>query len=292
MKRSTTFALIKYLKEHILRDKNCFNLFEMYKLYSREEVDSVELLMSSADDFCNFLLDNLDKANCPAIYKFAYPIAISKFHRILSELLSPQTVDRQLLFTSVVKDVLPSGNQTKVLDVASGNIPLSSIMLAERMGNTVSSMDKFFVDTKTLESLNVDGRDEMFNLSTDISDFGLIIGNKPCEATFDMIQSCAQSNMPYFINLCACNFLKKDKFGEEILNPEWKDQLIQLDRRIKFYRDESTSEEYAFVLDATPAQVGKIIEINKMIENNANIISDFLEDLLDSFISINLFGKN
>ena len=67
---------------------------------------------------------------------------------------------------------------------------------------------------------------EKFSLTTNITDYDLLIGYNPCGATEAMIKNCLKNHKEYIIALCGCAFLPESY--KTRTNKEWQKYLFQI----------------------------------------------------------------
>lgn len=155
-------------------------------------------------------------------------------------------LDTEKKWVETIKKIVGNSN-LRLLEVGSGAFPCSSILLAQDLDH-ISSMDKFSIDTEILRRLNIDPHNELFNSTTQVKDYDLIVGKKPCSA----IKHIVNSKKPYLLELCNCDAPNND-------NKKWPLILRMADKNIRF----SKSGRFAYNLDS---------DVIPAPEGNCNII--------------------
>lgn len=228
-----------------------FNLDNLFRAYSSEQIFSIEDFAKVPDEFAQLVMSIKD------CYSFERPEDRLDFERdfsgyttMLKNIFKPRHFIREDKYTLAVKELAPSKQQTKILEVGSGQVPHSSIILAKECKN-VSSMDKFIMSPTCLERLGVQAIHGYFNSSTDVSDFDFVVGQRPCSAIESMVATCQQDNKPYFIELCDCNLNEIAKRDGVYRN--WQQILPSIDPDVKFV------DNVAFNVDITERQMSNLL---------------------------------
>ncbi len=251
------FTFRNFLKNNYY-SKEGFNIPKMFKIYSTLSIFNGKDIKQSADGFLEAIRSSFDCIN------FTSERDSEEFVSDCSEFLADLHVrvqdtekSKPSYFTKVVSDLAPNKESTKLLDVGAGGVPFSSIILAKYF-NDVTSMDKLDLSNQCLARFNVKGKNEYFSDNTDVENYDFIVGKRPCTAIESIVKNASSSNKPYFIELCSCELGKiatrEGKFRS------WDEILPEYDSDIKFYH------KFAFNLDATPEQVGMLLEEHRAPE--------------------------
>ena len=106
-----------------------------------------------------------------------------------------------------------------ILEVGSGTIPI----LASYFDKNITLMDKYLIEHfyKDYNYLK-----ESFDEDTNISDYDLVIGYNPCQATESIIRNAIKNNKDFSIALCGCCFLPKEY--TERTAKKWHEYLYRI----------------------------------------------------------------
>lgn len=232
-------------------DKEHFNLREMFKIYSSYGISSMKDFSGATNDFLDTLLRCTDCIQFNSAEDFAnFNFDLSEFAYSLHKQLDNFTELNHDHFTKVVSKLAPSKNNTRLLDVGSGEIPVSSMVFAKDF-NDVTTMDRLLLSNPCLRNFNVRGKDEYFKDDTNIQNYDFIVGQRPCSAIESIVKNASKNNTPYFIELCYCDLGKIA--AREGKYKGWEEILPEYDSNIQFYKN------FAFNVDATPEQVGSLL---------------------------------
>lgn len=263
MDLKTTIMLRKIFQSNEYNEES-FNLCHMFKAFSTFAISSFADISNAPLNFIMFLEENRDCINFKSqedSTKFyaEYPKFIKN---IDSHFNSPAKPSKDT-FMKACLTLAPSKDQTKMLDVGSGIVPYSSMIMAQEVKH-VSSMDKFILSEECLSKFNVNAIDSYFDDSTNISDYDFIVGKKACSAIEPIVKSASIANKPYFLQLCTCELTKR-AWETDGKFRTWQEILPQYDSNIQFF------DNYAFNIDATSGQVGKLLEQSIPNETFPNI---------------------
>lgn len=112
----------------------------------------------------------------------------------------------------------------KVLEVGAGSLPiLASYLESEALSYDVIDPGIILEDVVGLKGRVIK---EKFSLTTNITDYDLLIGYNPCGATEAMIKNCLKNHKEYIIALCGCAFLPESY--KTRTNKEWQKYLFQI----------------------------------------------------------------
>lgn len=155
-------------------------------------------------------------------------------------------------FAEEIERIVGFDKSTKILEVGSGYIPYSSMILGLD-GYDISSMDNFFVPAEFLKRFNVKSHRKLFNSVTKVKDYDIVVGRRPCSAILPLVKSCTESKVPYFVRLCGCELPSKSVYG-------WRHILDKVDKDIQF------NGAYAYNFSNAgfekPRRITEIIEID------------------------------
>ena len=246
-----TFLILKQeLKDHLYGIDSEYNVERLFRIYSELNISSFNDLYRDHKDFYNFIISNIDNfrgitrtddGKLPNEVYRTVKASARHLYNILDSIRSKHYSDYhkdQEKFVKLIEDTINS-SRPKILEVGSGSIPYSSILLAHDIGR-ISSMDHFALSTKSLEKLDITAYNRFFTNNEDISNYDLIIGQRPCSAISDIVTTCTNAKKSYLLQLCGCNSPTKLPSG-------WIEYLSDIDPSIKFSFD--NNEIYACNLD-------------------------------------------
>ncbi len=239
MKKETEFALYEAMKRGGLVSLDIDRLFD---IYTTIEVTTIDDLFKDHSDFRSFIIDNIEffdleeDSDKGLISSVAY-LKLRCF-RILSNKFFKTHRGYQETFAKEVEELVGRDKSVKILEVGSGEIPFSSIILGND-GYDVTTMDDFFVSPECLAHFNVKSFRQLFNDTTRVKDYDIVVGRRPCSAIESIVASCKRDNIPYFMKLCGCKSPTGNISG-------WRPILTSLDRGITF------NATYAYNLKDSP----------------------------------------
>lgn len=241
MKTKTYMALKQELLNHEYSIDGEYSVDRLYNIYCIEEITSIDSLLKSHNEFIAFLRMHKDKFNlntqaAQVLYDFHIREINRRFLLVCSKYFDSNRKDVEN-FVTIANRIIGDKN-TRVLEVGSGKIPYSSILLARDIKD-VSSMDRFEIPLETLKNLNVNGINDYFRTDTDISNVDFIIGQQACSAIEPVVVKCGMTGTPYFMELCGCEAPTVDACS-------WENYLRKYDKNIKFKYVKSKVYAYDF----------------------------------------------
>lgn len=258
--------LSEYLSKHTI--SSCVDVIDFYRVYSELNVTNFAELVSSPENFKNFLYENIHQIKADdTASQTRLPLTIAKSIDILQRRTSLLTNPEQEKYANIVNILSGKNSSAKILDVGPGKIPASSILLGENH-NIVTAMDSHFdISEKTLGRLNVSPVTKYFKPETSVEEFDFITGNKPCSAIESIVQACAKANKPYYIELCSCDVPYRAHMGDKHNYPAfgWENILPDYDSHIKF------SGPIAYNIDATANQMNTLLNEAKIASHGAEL---------------------
>lgn len=241
---TSTYMILKKELESFSKDDESALILKLFKIYTSLEFTKFTDLTKnhkSFYDFCNYninqILEHVSSENDNS-KKRIIAEARHLYHRLesLSSKFYEQYYKEQELFVKKVEDIVGS-TPCSILEVGSGDIPYSSILLGRSL-HKIASMDKFIISDDSLLSLNITPFDKYFDSETRVEGYDIVVGQKPCSAIKPIVQNCASSKTPYFLELCECNAPTRELSS-------WKEILSLYDPNIKF----SKNFDYAYNLE-------------------------------------------
>ena len=235
MKTATYMILKNQLLDHPYSLHGEYDVDKLFKIYASFEYTNFIEVLKTHLDFYDFVKYNVEmfqgcRGNSPESQTLQERIISRaktfsfKLDSIHNENLAKYRINQEIFAKTSAKIIGKS--KAKVLEVGSGEIPYSSILLAHEVGH-IDSMDKFILPDRSLESLDITPHNRYFDKDFDISQFDIVIGQRPCSAIKDIAMSCADLGKSYFLELCECNSPNYELSG-------WKDYLKTIDPNVKF----------------------------------------------------------
>lgn len=248
MDPKTYLVLKKELFEHPYGADGEYTVSRLFKIYTTYEFNKMSDIHKDHKSFMYFVYNNIDcfdltrdkDGNISPEEKKSVTSMARYLSLHLESLYNKHYHDQrreQEKFVEMVEKIV-GNNKINILEVGSGSVPYSSILLANDLDG-ISSMDEFLVSDESLKSFNINPLNRYFTEKDSVSDYDLIIGQKPCSAIAEIVKKCGKENKPYFLQLCQCNSPTNDLTG-------WKDYLTALDHKIRF----SIRCNYAYNLDS------------------------------------------
>lgn len=97
---------------------------------------------------------------------------------------------------------------SNIVEIGAGYIPSFANMIArEQLKNkkgTITIYDPCLIESSSRYQ-NMKLHKENFNYCMDVSNYDLMIGLLPCEATEEIIKSAIMNNKDFYISMCGCN---------------------------------------------------------------------------------------
>ena len=235
MKFRTYCKLMKFVKESDFNEG--FVMQSLFKKYNQIEEFDLDNMAEYINDFFNFALKSrIQKKiikNIKTINYQTYEIKdeLDDIEYALSAFYDESNKIKNHAFVDIVKLCTKSGK--RVLDVGAGGIPYSSILLAQK-GYIAHSMDRILLSDKTMTNYGVIPHNEQFMQGTDISEFDIVVGRRPCDAIKAIAVNCSKRYKPFIMELCYCSFHKETKQnGKRYLG--WDEVFYDINPKIEVY---------------------------------------------------------
>lgn len=239
MKKETEFALYEAMKKGDLTYMDIDSLFD---IYSAVEITTLDDLYKDHHDFRTFIVDNIDLfLNQERDDRDIIPNLVFlklKCFIMISNKFYKRHKQYQEIFAKEIESLVGHDKSVKILEIGSGDVPVSSIILGHD-GYDITSMDEFGVSPECLANFNVKSFRQLFNETTSVKDYDLVVGRRPCSAIDSIVTSCKRDEVPYFMKLCGCNSPTGNISG-------WRSVLTRLDDDITF------NSTYAYNLKGSP----------------------------------------
>jgi hypothetical protein len=244
---------IKTKKYRVLGDQSIANLFE---LYVNSEILTLDDLFRDHHAFIEFVRENIEYFELEEVSDkyvvsgIAYLDASSLM--ILNNRFMQSLRLGQESFVQAVEKVIDYNRKCKILEVGSGAIPYSSMLLGCD-GMDISSMDKFKISDYNLSLFNVKSYKQLFDSTVDVSEYDLVVGRRPCSAIKPVVEKCSIQKVPYFLNLCVCDSPNGRISG-------WRHVLKMIDKDIHYMGD------YAYNLNLGDKRFADNVQIDEIIK--------------------------
>ena len=235
-------------------------LHELLRKYDDIEKFDIDNILDYIEDFFNFVCeDRVEQAlsDNRSVRNYDVDKMLNEMHYIqvaLGYFFDGLEQERQEGFASVVENCLPNSD-CHILDVGSGCIPYSSIVLASH-GYKVDAMDKFILSDDVIKSYGVNPKHGYFHKKVNTKPYSIVVGRKPCEAIASIATNCVKRYKPFIIDLCDCSLHKEHKKNGDSYT-RWEDYMYDLDPKINIY------DGFAYKLD--------------------NISNRYVEDVIDHY---------
>ena len=282
MKLKTYLFLKNYIKNHAFGQNGDYTLFNLFKDFADREITTVGDIITCGTSFMDFI--NKNKKHILKEASYVMYEELDEFEDDMIEIDYALDVLRRInrkqendAYVGLVNYL--TGKNDRVLDVGAGAIPFSSMKLASRKNN-VSVMDRLlFSDNLLSKKFNLAANDEMFTKNTDVSNYDVLVGNRPCGAIGEMVESAKKENKGYIINLCHCD---AKKFAKEngINADNWFEILPEIDSDVKFAEHVATNLDISS--ESFKVAVMKYFDFNTIpqtIADLAKLLNEGLEDL-------------
>ena len=191
MNQLTRRMLVKYVESKgVLTMSDIDKLFERYVSL---EIRKYSDIFKNHDCFHDFIISNLYRF-APEDEKIAKSISFRKVSalRLINDERFYNSINKhQKNFAKEVEELVGFDKSVKILEVGSGSIPYSSIILGKD-GYNITSMDEFALPKNTLQRLNVKSYRQLFNLKTNVKDFDIVVGRRPCSAIQPIVTVCSE----------------------------------------------------------------------------------------------------
>ena len=143
-----------------------------------------------------------------------------------------------LVFSNMIGKMY--GWDNRILEIGGGYYPIFSKyidMEQQRLGSgNITVMDPLLV-TNSLGKVKL--QKKKFSRDMDVSDFDILIGICPCEATKDIISSAIINKKEFFIALCGCVHYENCDFpwmyGHDFIYRIWVDDVLELAKKQENY---------------------------------------------------------
>ena len=245
----TTYdILLDELSRHDYGGSLPYRVDDLFKIYLNCEINKFEDIYNYPSDFYDFVKLNINQFRGADTYKDGkMSVEDERFirattrqcilnFRLLTDSLFANHRRYQEDFVHIIEEII-GNTKPRLLDVGSGKIPYSSLLLA-RNTPLVASMDRFLLSDETLRKLKVIPYNKYFEQYENLSYYDFVIGKKPCSAIDKIVINCTREKKPYFIQLCDCEAPAGELAG-------WRELLSHIDKKIKFTKNNN----FAYNLD-------------------------------------------
>ena len=253
MDRISEEFLKEYIYTHTFGTDGDYDFVSLFKMYSAFEVKSLDDLIEAPNKYANFLLANLKLIKgSNAITSERLPTMVENARLNILSKIKSALGKPQKQFAEMVDELSPNKKQSHILDVGSGQIPYSAMILGQTFNKTSTMDSDFYFPDETLKSMNVNQIHKFFKKDTSVSDYDIVVGKAPCSAIEHIVRNCSAAGKPYFIELCDCCLPNNNPYIADWY--DWENVLPDIDEYVKFYSG------FAFNIDASEEQVKKVID--------------------------------
>lgn len=270
MKAKTYLLLMDEIKKHKYGINSPYTIECLFEQYVNNEIFSLDDMYKDHHGFVDFVKNNIELFDYDSdrekrmISGLAYLDASSLM--IVNSRFFKDVREEQEDFVRTVEDVVGRDKDCKILEVGSGYIPYSSMLLGTD-GMDITSMDKFRISAENLKLFNVKSYRQLFDLGVDVSQYNIVVGRKPCSAIRSIVEKCKLQGTPYFLDLCQCESPNRKISG-------WRELLSIIDENVHFMGD------YAYNLSLDGKQVNNS-KIDRIITSNDGRYGDVYYAELD-----------
>jgi len=252
MKKKTLFCLNDFMIKGLYDGFVNKPFITLFKNYADKKIKNVNDFLVVAEAYVKFI-----KANQEDILSQFENLTEADLKNDLNEILmvvnSLKYKENSVVLNNYIRMIEYFINKdTKVLDVGAGSFPLSSIKLAKKHPN-ISAMDKFILSDELIRRFNVEPKNEYFDLKTNISDYDMVVGLKPCFAIGQIVEKCKNEGKSYFLHLCNCGASDYSLSRFKTLVGDWKQILPIIDKDVKF------ATVYATNMDIPEERLKKLV---------------------------------
>lgn len=250
MKSETKEKLLDFMRSK--KDLNINDVQKLFEIYSIHEITCVDDFYKDHAIFSRFIVDNMNvfsdfytRGGLIADVAFGYIRPIRQF--LDQKLIQVRHQER---FAESVEYLVGQNQNVRILEVGSGEIPYSSILLG-RKGYDITSIDNIALPQECLGNMGVKVIRQSFDRSTSVSGFDVVVGRKPCMAIRAIAGGCSQEKIPYYVRLCGC-------YAPDSTIKSWR-QLL------KFY-DKDVKYKNAYMYNMDNAKFQSSMSIEEIIE--------------------------
>ena len=240
------------------QEKDTDFVVALFDMYSALEITTLDDLFRSHRSFYDFVKSNKLAFLLPDrdLILFLAHRRVCAIRSLDQEYLYKNKKMHQKNFTTEVKEVVGNNKDVKILEVGSGRIPYSSMLLGVD-GFNVSTMDDIYLSAKCLANFNVKSYRQLFDKTTKVGDFDIVVARRPCSAIKSIVTNCTTEQKPYFLRLCPCDLSSKNI-------EDWQPILRSIDGDVEF------RNSYAYNLNNAnfehPKDVADIVALDTDIE--------------------------
>jgi len=247
------YVFTKRFLESTMEHIEDISYIDLFRDYSRVAISSPKDYKDAIHYFSHFAMRVLESKGLSEENFADQRKKLIEQCSIIRRFLKPSNIVQQETFGDIASKFAKKLRCKSVLDVGAGEVPHSSIVIAEKIDD-VTAFDryKFLLSKESLENMGVKTREgEYFTRNTNVSGVDIIVGRYPCTAIEEIVRIASKRNKPYFIEHCNCGMpFKKDKNGHIV---GWKEILTDIDKNIV------VDEKYAYNMDISKKQFDKVV---------------------------------
>lgn len=244
MKRKTLLCLSEFVLKGLYDGFVSKPFITLFKNYVDKEFKKVNDFICIAETYIKFIMRNKEQIlkSFPVLKEEELRSDLNEIAMVVNSFRFGEGITSIDNFVRMVEYFI--NNKSRVLDVGAGGFPLSSIKLAKK-NNNVAAMDKFIVSDELIKKLNVSPIDGYFDEKTNIRDYDIVVGIKPCSAIGQVVEVCKKENKPYFIHLCECGASDYALSKFKTLFGDWRRILPEIDSDVKFASVYATNIDFS-----------------------------------------------
>lgn len=252
MKRKTLLCLDEFIIKGLYDGFVNKPFITLFKNYADKEIKNVNDFLLVAETYVKFVYANKEDliSRFPFLNEQDIRCDLNEIASVINSLKFNEHQTTLKNYTKMIEYFI--NKKTRVLDVGAGAFPLSSMVLAKKNKN-VSAMDNFIVSEEFLRERNVEPKNGFFTERTNISDYDMVVGLRPCNAIGQIVEVCKKENKPYFLHLCNCGATDYALSKFRVMAGNWRQILPEIDNNIKF------ANVYATNLDISQEKLNKIV---------------------------------
>lgn len=258
MNNATAKEIVAYMRNaDMLQDEDVERLFE---IYARNEIVKYSDLFRDHSTFHKLIESEMANVKMPTQEDYDIFKLLAKhkarYFLALNSIYFKHYRHHQENWAKQVESLVGFDKDVKILEVGSGEVPYTSLIMAKD-GYNITSIGEFQLPDECLERLHLKSYRGLFTETTKVKDFDVVVGRRPCSAIRPMVTNCAKEEVPYMIRLCACELPRQDIY-------DWRWILEKKDPNIRF------SQSYVYNMDNASFNPSKpITEIIDMDEDKS-----------------------
>ena len=255
MNNATEEELVAYIRN--VGKLEDYDIVRLFDIYAEKEIVKHSDLFRDHAPFYKLIERELNGINAPYVEdsEVFNMLARQKVRHFLAlnSIYFRSYRHHQRNWAKQIETLVGFDKGVRILEVGSGEIPYTSLIMAKD-GYDITSIGEFELSDECLSRLHLKSYRGLFKESTEVKDFDVVVGRRPCSAIQPMVTNCAEQGVPYLIRLCSCELPRHDIY-------DWRWILTKKDPNIKF------KDSYAYNIDnrsfSTAKPITDIIEMDE-----------------------------